>query len=117
MARAVGPTGKIYAVDIQQEMLDLLMKNMAKRRVQEIVKPILGTIRDPKLPPASCDTMIMVDVYHEFDHPYEMIEQMFDHVVRSAPEQVSQVNGAVEACRAIWTCQSAPDGALRGTAK
>jgi len=76
MARAVGPTGKIYAVDIQQEMLDLLMKNMAKRKVQETVEPILGTIRDPKLPPGSCDTMIMVDVYHEFDHPYEMIEQM-----------------------------------------
>jgi ubiquinone/menaquinone biosynthesis C-methylase UbiE len=76
MARAVGPTGKIYAVDIQQEMLDLLMRNMAKRRVQETVKPVLGTIQDPKLPRASCDTMIMVDVYHEFDEPFEMVENM-----------------------------------------
>jgi len=40
------------------------------------VQPVRGTITDPQLPPASCDTMIMVDVYHEFDHPYEMIENM-----------------------------------------
>lgn len=76
MARLVGETGTIYGVDIQQEMLDLLMKNMAKRRVEKIVKPILGAITDPKLPPGSCDTMLMVDVYHEFDHPYEMIDKM-----------------------------------------
>jgi SAM-dependent methyltransferase len=40
------------------------------------VKGILGETTDPKLPPESCDTMIMVDVYHEFDYPYEMIEAM-----------------------------------------
>jgi ubiquinone/menaquinone biosynthesis C-methylase UbiE len=76
MARLVGEQGTIYAVEIQQEMLDLLMKNMAKRRVEKIVKPMLGTVTDPKLPPESCDTMLMVDVYHEFDHPFEMIRNM-----------------------------------------
>jgi protein-L-isoaspartate O-methyltransferase len=76
MARLVGDTGKVYAVDIQEEMLDLLMKNMAKRRVGEIVEPILGTTTDPKLPPASCDTALMVDVYHEFDFPFEMIRNL-----------------------------------------
>jgi len=76
MARKVGETGKVYAVDIQQEMLDLLMKNMSKRRVQKRVLPVLGTPSDPRLPAASCDTMVMLDVYHEFDHPYEMIERM-----------------------------------------
>ena len=53
-----------------------LMLNMRKRRVEKIVEPILGTITDPKLPSESCDTMLMVDVYHEFDHPYEMIRNM-----------------------------------------
>lgn len=76
MAKAVGESGKVFAVEIQQEMLDLLMKNMKKRRVDKIVEPILGTTTDPKLPAASCDLMLMVDVYHEFDHPYEMIESM-----------------------------------------
>ncbi len=76
MARKIGETGKVFAVDIQQEMLDLLMINMAKRKVRERVEPILGEITDPKLPAGSCDLMLMVDVYHEFDHPYEMIENM-----------------------------------------
>jgi precorrin-6B methylase 2 len=78
MARLVGEDGIIYAVDIQQEMLDLLMKNMAKRGVEKIVRPILGTVSDPQLPPSSCDTMLLVDVYHEFDHPFEMIARMVD---------------------------------------
>jgi precorrin-6B methylase 2 len=76
MARTVGESGKVYAVDIQEEMLDLLMTNMKKRRVDKIVEPILGTPSNPKLPAASCDLMLMVDVYHEFDHPYEMMQNM-----------------------------------------
>jgi len=40
------------------------------------VKPVLGTIADPKLPPASIDLGLLVDVYHEFDHPFEMTEAM-----------------------------------------
>ena len=75
IAKKTGDTGVIYGVEIQQEMLDLLMKRMAMFRIAT-VKPVLGTTTDPKLPPASCDTEIMVDVYHEFDFPYEMIENM-----------------------------------------
>jgi SAM-dependent methyltransferase len=56
-------------------MLDVLMRNMARRGVSN-VKPILGTNEDPKLPPASVDLILMVDVYHEFDRPYEMTENM-----------------------------------------
>ena len=51
------------------------MTNMKKFDIAT-VKPVLGTTTDPKLPAASCDTMIMVDVYHEFDFPYEMIQNM-----------------------------------------
>ena len=75
ISKKIGAKGTVYGVEIQQEMLDLLMKRMAMFRIEN-VKPILGTITDPKLPPASCDTMIMVDVYHEFDFPYEMIRNM-----------------------------------------
>ncbi len=72
-AKKVGPTGLVYGVDIQQEMLDLLAKDMAARGITN-VKGALGTITDPKLPPDSIDLAIMVDVYHEFSHPYEMMQ-------------------------------------------
>lgn len=76
MARKVGETGKVYAVEIQQEMLDLLQANMTKRGVGKIVQPLLGTVEDPRLPPAGVDTILLVDVYHEFDFPFEMTRAM-----------------------------------------
>jgi ubiquinone/menaquinone biosynthesis C-methylase UbiE len=76
MAKVVGEKGKVYGVEIQQEFLDLLMENMRKRGVGEIVKPVLGTVQDPKLAENSCDLILLVDVYHEFDFPYEMSRAM-----------------------------------------
>ena len=71
----IGETGTIYGVDIQQEMLDLLDEKMAEAGITN-VKGVLGTISDPKLPPESVDLAIMVDVYHEFSHPYEMMQNI-----------------------------------------
>lgn len=76
MARVVGDAGAVYAVEIQQPMLDLLMANMKRRNVDQIVRPILGTVQDPKLPEGSLDTILLVDVYHELDYPYEMARAM-----------------------------------------
>ena len=73
LAKKVGEHGSILAVDIQPEMLDLLTNEMARLKITN-VQPILGTITDPKLPAASVDLVLMVDVYHEFSHPYEMME-------------------------------------------
>jgi SAM-dependent methyltransferase len=73
MAKEVGEKGLVYAVDIQQEMLDLLAKKMTERNIRN-VKGVLGTITDPKLPVRSVDLALMVDVYHEFDHPFEMMQ-------------------------------------------
>ena len=67
------PEGKVLAVDIQPEMLDLL-KQAAKARNVKNVEPVLGKIDDPCLPPDSADVALMVDAYHEFDHPREMME-------------------------------------------
>ena len=75
IAQKVGAKGIVYGVEIQQEMIDLMNQKMAERKVTN-VKPILGTIKDPKLPPGSVDLVIMVDVYHEFDYPYEMMENI-----------------------------------------
>ena len=75
MAKLSGPSGKVFAVDIQQEMLDLLQRNMARREVKNVVS-VLGTTSDPKLPPGSVDTMLMVDVYHELEFPFEVIDSL-----------------------------------------
>ena len=71
----IGETGTIYGVEIQQEMLDILAEKMAEEGIANI-KGVLGTITDPKLPPNSVDLAIMVDVYHEFSHPYEMMQNI-----------------------------------------
>ena len=75
IAPKILPRGKVFAVEIQQEMLDLLTNKLGRVGITNVV-PVLGTITDPKLPTNSLDTIIMVDVYHEFDHPFEMTEAM-----------------------------------------
>jgi ubiquinone/menaquinone biosynthesis C-methylase UbiE len=74
-AEKVGPTGKILAVDIQPEMLALIRQRMKERKLTNI-ETVMGTVSDPKLPDAAIDTILLVDVYHEFSHPYEMTEKM-----------------------------------------
>ena len=64
--------GKVLAVDIQPEMLDRLTRAAEARGVTN-VEPVLGTIDDPNLPPGAVDVALMVDAYHEFDHPREMM--------------------------------------------
>jgi len=71
----ITPGGVVYGVDIQKEMLELLVRKMRMKRIEN-VKPVLGEEADPKLEPESCDMMVMVDVYHEFEFPYEMIRRM-----------------------------------------
>jgi SAM-dependent methyltransferase len=72
LAAKVGPAGKVLAVDIQPEMLELLTNKMAAIGITN-VEPILGTISDPRLPKGSVDLVLMVDVYHEFEFPREMM--------------------------------------------
>ena len=72
MAKQVAPDGKILAVDIQQEMLHLLELRSKKEGVTNI-EPILSTVLDPKLPEAAVDMVFMVDVYHEFSYPEQML--------------------------------------------
>ena len=75
MADLVGPKGKVLAVDIQKEMLDIIGKKVKDRDLKN-VELVRGTETDPKLPAAGVDLILMVDVYHEFSQPYEMGERM-----------------------------------------
>jgi SAM-dependent methyltransferase len=75
LAERVGPTGKVFANDIQPEMLNLLRKNMADRHLTN-VEAVLGTEDDPKLPAARMDLVLLVDVYHEFTEPEKMLRKI-----------------------------------------
>lgn len=67
--------GKVLAVDIQQEMLDIIQGRIAEGFPKN-VEPVLGTERDPRLPAESIDLILLVDAYHEFSWPREMGEAM-----------------------------------------
>jgi ubiquinone/menaquinone biosynthesis C-methylase UbiE len=69
------PQGKVYAQDVQQEMLDVIEARKAKGEGANIVT-VLGGIADTRLPPASVDLILLVDVYHEFSLPREMGQAM-----------------------------------------
>jgi ubiquinone/menaquinone biosynthesis C-methylase UbiE len=75
IAEKVGPAGKVLAVDVQPEMLAIIRKKMADRKVAQ-VEPVLGAETDPKLPAGAVDAIILVDVYHELSHPQEMTAAM-----------------------------------------
>jgi ubiquinone/menaquinone biosynthesis C-methylase UbiE len=69
------PQGKVYAVEIQDEMIAALEKRKAalRNRNVEIIK---GSVMSPNLPDHSVDLAIMVDVYHELEYPYEMLQSI-----------------------------------------
>jgi ubiquinone/menaquinone biosynthesis C-methylase UbiE len=75
MARKVGPSGRVYANDIQPEMLTLLRARLAREKITN-VETVLGAVDDPKLPAAALDLILMVDVYHEFQQPQAMLRHM-----------------------------------------
>jgi len=77
LAKLVGPGGRVYAVDVQPEMIRILDSQMAKRGVRNVVS-VLGSETTVKLPPASVDLAIMVDVYHELAYPSEVLDSIID---------------------------------------
>ncbi len=74
VARRV-PKGRVYAVDIQTEMLDIIAARQTDLGIRNIV-PVLGQIDDPGLDANTVDLIFIVDAYHEFSHPREMGDAM-----------------------------------------
>lgn len=72
LAQAVGPTGKVFAVDIQQKMLDLTSETVKKHGVAN-VQFVLGGESDPHLPAAALDLVFIANAYHEFSQPEAII--------------------------------------------
>ena len=83
MAKRVGPTGKVYANDIQPQMLSMLRQRLDKEKVAN-VEQVLGGYDDPNLPANTIDLILMVDVYHEFSEPQKMLRKMRDSLKTGA---------------------------------
>ncbi|MFN9719803.1 MAG: class I SAM-dependent methyltransferase [Planctomycetota bacterium] len=75
MAEQLLPDGKVMAVDVQEEMLLRLQENCKAFGIRN-VEPVKGTQEATNLKPESIDLAIMVDVYHEFEYPYEMLRDI-----------------------------------------
>lgn len=75
IAKRVGPTGHVYATDIQQGMIDLLERRITSESLTNMTT-VLGGMDDPKLPAKSIDMAIMVDVYHELQSPQIFLQRL-----------------------------------------
>lgn len=72
LARRVGESGRVFAVDIQPEMLAILERGLERDRIDNVI-PVLATETDPRLPAGSLDWVLLVDVYHELQQPEPML--------------------------------------------
>jgi len=77
ISKRLGPTGRVYATDIQPGMIELVNRRVASEGLTNVTT-ILGTMEDPKLPPRSVDLAIMVDVYHELQQPQLFLQRLKD---------------------------------------
>ena len=75
MAQLVGKSGQVLAIDVQLGMLKLLRNRMEEQRIENVI-PILGSYHNPRLPKDSVDLILLVDVYHEFSYPVQMLAAM-----------------------------------------
>jgi cyclopropane fatty-acyl-phospholipid synthase-like methyltransferase len=75
LAKMTGDSGHVYGVDIQREMLKLLNQRADAQGVKNVT-PVLGSFTDPRLPKGKIDLILLVDVYHEFSHPEQMLAAM-----------------------------------------
>src|SRR6185503_19106352 len=68
LARRVGPNGRIYAEDIQPQMIEVIKRRMQREALTNVIT-VQGTATDPKLSPGSLDAVLIVDAYHELEEP------------------------------------------------
>lgn len=75
LARRVGPNGRVYAQDVQQEMLDAITRRVAREGLANVV-PRLGRANDPLLPTGALDAILTVDVLHEIDDRVTLLDNL-----------------------------------------
>lgn len=82
LARKVGPQGAVYAEEILPRYVEFLNQRAVKENLPQI-KTVLGTLSDPKLP-ANLDAVVILNAYHEFDQPLEMLRKIKNSMKKGA---------------------------------
>lgn len=75
LARRVGPNGKVYAEDIQPQMISVIERRVQREELRWVVT-VLGTTVDTKIPPSTLDAALMVDAYAEFEQPVALLRNI-----------------------------------------
>ena len=76
LARRVGPSGRVYAEDIQRQMIESIERRVKREGFAGRVKTVLGSPLDPKLPDGALDAALFVDAYHEVEHPVALLRNL-----------------------------------------
>jgi len=100
LAKEVGPRGIVFAVDVQQGMLDQLLKRQKEANISNIY-PILGQFEDPMLPPGKVDWILLVDAYHEFSNPAPMLARMKECLAPGGRVALIEYRGEPDPTRAF----------------
>jgi len=74
-AARVGPTGVVYAEDINPQAVDYIRERAAREKLEN-VRPILGSVEETKLPASSADAVLILKTYHEFAQPIVLMEKL-----------------------------------------
>jgi ubiquinone/menaquinone biosynthesis C-methylase UbiE len=75
LARRVGPNGRVYAEDVQRQMIDAIERRVQREGLRN-VRTVLGTDEDPKLPPDALDAALIVDAYHEVEDRLSLLRNI-----------------------------------------
>lgn len=75
LARRVGPNGRVYAEDVQPQMIEAITRRVQREGLRNVTT-ILGTPDDPRLPPGALDAVLMVNVYHELEDPVALLRNV-----------------------------------------
>src|SRR5947207_4137661 len=81
LSRRVGPNGRVYAEDIQPQMIDVILRRVQRENIDNVIT-VLGRPDDPRLAPG-LDAVLMVETYHEVEDPIALLK----HVVQSLKPQ------------------------------
>ena len=76
LARRVGPQGRVYAEDVQHEMLEAIKRRVDREGLRDRVFPTRGSDTDPGLAPGTLDAILMVDVYNEIKQPVVLLRNL-----------------------------------------
>lgn len=75
LARHIGPNGHVYAEDIQPQMIEAIQRRIKREGLNNVTTQ-LGTADNPKLPPHALDAVLIVDAYHEVEHPVALLRNV-----------------------------------------